>query len=96
MLDGNYLGMSFLANIFVRLIPNPGHFAVKKIAVGHSHEYLLRILKEVKLLETLRHPNIISYHHSWLETTRFSSFGPSIPTLQYVASSVSFTVGLLT
>ncbi|KAG8833557.1 putative serine/threonine-protein kinase iks1 [Serendipita sp. 400] len=65
ILNGNYLG----------------HFAVKKIAVGHSHEYLLRILKEVRLLETLRHPNIITYHHSWLETTRFSSFGPSIPTL---------------
>lgn len=65
VLDGNYLG----------------HFAVKKIAVGHSHDYLLRILKEVRLLETLRHPNIVSYHHSWLETTRFSSFGPSIPTL---------------
>lgn len=60
----------------------PGRFAVKKIAVGHSHEYLFRILKEVRLLETLRHPNIVSYHHSWLETTRFSSFGPSIPTLQ--------------
>lgn len=59
-----------------------GRFAVKKIAVGHSHEYLLRILREVRLLESLRHPNIISYHHSWLETNRFSSFGPSIPTLQ--------------
>lgn len=65
VLNGNYLG----------------HFAVKKIAVGHSQEYLLRILREVRLLESLRHPNIISYHHSWLETTRFSSFGPSIPTL---------------
>ncbi|KAG8844638.1 putative serine/threonine-protein kinase iks1 [Serendipita sp. 411] len=65
ILNGNYLG----------------HFAVKKIAVGHSQDYLLRILKEVRLLETLRHPNIITYHHSWLETTRFSSFGPSIPTL---------------
>jgi hypothetical protein len=61
---------------------NPlGHFAVKKIAVGESHAYLLSILREVRLLETLRHPNIITYHHAWLETTQFSSFGPRIPTL---------------
>jgi hypothetical protein len=41
---------------------NPlGHFAVKKIAVGESHSYLLKTLKEVRLLERLRHPNIISY-----------------------------------
>ena len=40
---------------------------------------------EVKLLEKLRHPNIITYHHSWLETTQFSSFGPPIPTLQCVS-----------
>ncbi|KAF8325815.1 kinase-like domain-containing protein, partial [Cantharellus anzutake] len=58
-----------------------GRFAVKKIAVGSSHKYLVRILKEVRLLETLRHPNIITYHHSWLEPCRFSTFGPSVPTL---------------
>ncbi|KAI0042819.1 kinase-like protein [Auriscalpium vulgare] len=61
---------------------NPlGHFAVKKIAVGQSSSYLLQILREVRLLETLRHPNIITYHHAWLETAQFSSFGPKIPTL---------------
>lgn len=77
-----------------------GRFAVKKIAVGQSHMYLLNALREVgvtsfapiyihkhslwiqvRLLETLHHPNIITYHHAWLETTRFSSFGPSVPTL---------------
>ncbi|KAJ7603575.1 kinase-like protein [Roridomyces roridus] len=61
---------------------NPlGHFAVKKIAVGESHSYLLNILKEVRLLEQLHHPNIITYHHAWLESCQFSSFGPKIPTL---------------
>ena len=41
---------------------NPlGHFAVKKIAVGNSHSYLLKILTEVRLLERLHHPNIITY-----------------------------------
>ncbi|KZS97124.1 Pkinase-domain-containing protein [Sistotremastrum niveocremeum HHB9708] len=58
-----------------------GHFAVKKVAVGDSPEYLVNILSEVRLLETLQHPNIITYHHAWLESCRFSSFGPSIPTL---------------
>ncbi|KAF8630993.1 hypothetical protein AX15_002685 [Amanita polypyramis BW_CC] len=58
-----------------------GHFAVKKIAVGESHSYLLRILREVRLLEQMRHPNIITYHHAWLETCQFSQFGPKVPTL---------------
>lgn len=61
----------------------PGRFAVKKIAVGESHAYLVDILREVRLLEALRHPNIITYHHSWLETTQFSSFGPRVPALLY-------------
>ncbi|KAJ7509442.1 kinase-like protein [Mycena galericulata] len=57
------------------------HFAVKKIAVGESHSYLLNILKEVRLLEQLHHPNIVIYHHAWLESCQFSSFGPKVPTL---------------
>lgn len=64
---------------------SPGRFAVKKIAVGESHSYLVDILREVRLLEALRHPNIITYHHSWLETTQFSSFGPKVPALLYVS-----------
>ena len=63
MLDGNPLG----------------HFAVKKIAVGESHSYLLKILREVcilprvnsvfnpllqvRLLEQLHHPNIVIYQY---------------------------------
>lgn len=58
-----------------------GRFAVKKVAVGESHTYLVDILREVRLLESLRHPNIITYHHSWLETTQFSPFGPKVPAL---------------
>jgi len=42
-----------------------GHFAVKKIAVGNSHSYLLKILTEVRLLERLHHPNIIAYQYAF-------------------------------
>ena len=35
-----------------------GLYAVKKVAVGESHDYLLKVLREVQLLQTLRHENI--------------------------------------
>jgi hypothetical protein len=69
-----------------------GRFAVKKIAIGQSASYLLNILREVHLLETLRHPNIITYHHAWLETAQFSSFGPKIPTLQYALLHLNYHI----
>ncbi|KAF8954903.1 hypothetical protein BDZ97DRAFT_2064311 [Flammula alnicola] len=79
------LGMGANGSVFLCqhvLDGNPlGHFAVKKIAVGESHSYLLKILREVRLLERLHHPNIITYHHAWLENSQFSSFGPKVPTL---------------
>ncbi|KAI0319145.1 kinase-like domain-containing protein [Amylostereum chailletii] len=79
------LGMGASGSVYLCqhvLNGNPlGHFAVKKIAVGQSASYLLQILREVRLLESLHHPNIITYHHAWLENAQFSSFGPVVPTL---------------
>ncbi|KAG5642875.1 hypothetical protein DXG03_001917, partial [Asterophora parasitica] len=79
------LGMGANGSVYLcqhMLDGNPlGHFAVKKIAVGESHSYLLKILREVRLLERLHHPNIITYHHAWLESCQFSAFGPKVPTL---------------
>lgn len=43
--------------------------------------YFISTLVKVRLLEQLHHPNIITYHHAWLETYQFSSFGPKVPTL---------------
>ncbi|OWZ58489.1 IKS protein kinase [Cryptococcus neoformans 125.91] len=58
-----------------------GTYAVKKVAVGHSKSYLHHKLREVKLLEALRHPNIIAYHHAWIDMTRFSELAPPVPSL---------------
>ncbi|GAA5846636.1 hypothetical protein JCM3766R1_005793 [Sporobolomyces carnicolor] len=58
-----------------------GLYACKKIPVGDSTLSLLRILREVHLLEAVQHPNIISYHHAWLETSIPATFAPAVPTL---------------
>ncbi|KAJ1890025.1 putative serine/threonine-protein kinase iks1, partial [Coemansia sp. IMI 209127] len=58
-----------------------GHYAVKKVAVGNNHIWLKRMLREVKLLESLRHPNVVEYKHSWLEMHSLTNFGPRVPCL---------------
>ncbi|KAI7866251.1 kinase-like domain-containing protein [Spinellus fusiger] len=58
-----------------------GHYAVKKVAIGNNHPWLVRMLREVHLLERLHHPNIVSYKHSWLEYSRLTAFGPKVPCL---------------
>ncbi|KAJ2089601.1 putative serine/threonine-protein kinase iks1 [Coemansia sp. RSA 487] len=58
-----------------------GHYAVKKVAVGNNHVWLKRMLREVKLLESLRHPNVVEYKHSWLEMHGLTNFGPRVPCL---------------
>lgn len=54
-----------------------GVFALKRVVVGNSHSWLIKTLKEVQLL---KHLNLVSYHHVWLEM-RQSSFGPRVPLL---------------
>ncbi|KAJ1505092.1 putative serine/threonine-protein kinase iks1, partial [Coelomomyces lativittatus] len=56
-------------------------YAIKKVAVGDNHPWLSRILREVTLLECLRHPNIVHYKHAWLESHQHSLFGPKVPFL---------------
>jgi serine/threonine protein kinase len=58
-----------------------GIFAVKAIPVGDSHQWLVRMLKEVTLLGRLKHPNIIEYKHAWLENRQLHTFGPEVPCL---------------
>jgi serine/threonine protein kinase len=59
-----------------------GTYALKKVPVGEDEEWLQRVLKEVKALETLcKHPNIINYKHAWLECDQIADFGPLVPCL---------------
>jgi serine/threonine protein kinase len=53
------------------------------VPVGDSTPSLLAILREVHMLESASHPNIIAYHHAWLETAAptQSRFVPKVPTL---------------
>lgn len=70
------LGMGAEGSVFLCQHVLDGHqlgrYAVKKVAVGDSRPYLDRVLREVRLLENLRHPNIIPYHHVWIEDAQFS------------------------
>jgi hypothetical protein len=52
-----------------------GLYAVKKVAVGESHDYLLKVLREVQLLQTLRHENIGQSHLSQCPMSRTSMRG---------------------
>ena len=56
-----------------------GHFALKRIPVGHDHEWLEKVLVEVQLLQHLSHQNLVSYRHVWLEDVQITKFGPSVP-----------------
>ncbi|KAJ3339250.1 hypothetical protein HDU93_008458 [Gonapodya sp. JEL0774] len=58
-----------------------GRYAVKMCAVGESHRWLVGVLREVKMLERVRHPNIVEYKHAWLEQYQLTPFGPPIPVL---------------
>jgi len=48
---------------------------------GEDYSWLIRILKEVHVLETLKHPNIIVYKHAWIEYHKVANFGPQVPCL---------------
>ncbi|CAG8456773.1 13914_t:CDS:10, partial [Dentiscutata heterogama] len=55
-----------------------GEYAIKKVAVGDNHSWLVKMLREVHLLERLKHPNIIDYKHAWLEHHQLTNFVPCL------------------
>ena len=58
-----------------------GTFACKRVPVGNDHDWLEKVLVEVKLLQKIPHRNLVAYHWVWLEDHQPSKFGPSIPCL---------------
>ncbi|KAG0045741.1 putative serine/threonine-protein kinase iks1 [Gryganskiella cystojenkinii] len=58
-----------------------GEYAIKKVAVGDNHDWLVQMLREVHLLERLHHPNIVSYKHAWLENHQLYQFSPEVTCL---------------
>ncbi|KAI8072397.1 kinase-like domain-containing protein [Gongronella butleri] len=79
------LGRGFRGSVFLceHMLDgvNLGKYAVKKVAIGNNHPWLVKMLREVHLLERLHHPNVVSYKHSWLEYDRLTPFGPQVPCL---------------
>ena len=85
-LGSGSFGSVFLCNHVIDSVPL-GEFAVKKVPVGDSREWLRGIMKEVKALERLAsHPNIVAYKHSWLEMDRANAFCPYVPYLYILMS----------
>ena len=58
-----------------------GQYACKIIPVGDSKEWLLRVSREIRALEAVRHPHVVSYRHSWLEHAQIADWGPTVPCL---------------
>jgi serine/threonine protein kinase len=86
LLNGEALGLyackkSKLAFSSPSLVDSSDNSFAQAVPVGDSTLSLLRILREVHLLEAVQHPNIISYHHAWLETSTPATFSPAVPTL---------------
>lgn len=49
-------------------------YALKKIQFKNSSQYLLeKVVREVKTLALLHHPNIVRYHTAWLENVDYMS-----------------------
>ncbi|KAL8276243.1 hypothetical protein RQP46_011360 [Phenoliferia psychrophenolica] len=54
---------------------------VRHVLNGENLGLLPELLREVHLLEALQHPNLVQYHHVWVEECRLSPYGPPVPTL---------------
>ena len=83
--EGRKLGKGFRGSVFeCRHILDDiiiGEYALKKVPVGDSYLWLMKMLNEVNILEKCRHPNIIEYRHAWIEVHQMTPFGPPVPCL---------------
>lgn len=67
-----------------------GTYAVKKLALSDDPDWRKRVFREVKALEYMHHPNIITYKHTWIEHAKLSDFGPEIPCLFMLMEYANF------
>lgn len=79
-LGRGYRGSVFLCQHILDGI-HLGEYAIKKVAVGDNHDWLVQMLREVHLLERLHHPNIVAYKHAWLENHQLHKFSPEVTCL---------------
>jgi len=56
-----------------------GTYAVKVISLLNSVANLRALLKEIKLMDILKHPNIVGFRHAWVENYQPAIDGPRIP-----------------
>jgi len=56
-----------------------GTYAVKVISLLNSVANLRTLLKEIKLMDILKHPNIVGFRHAWVENYQPAIDGPRIP-----------------
>lgn len=73
-LGRGYRGSVFLCQHILDSVPL-GQYAIKKVAIGDNHIWLVRMLREIDLLERLRHRHVIEYKHVWIEAHQLSRFG---------------------
>jgi len=64
-----------------------GTYAVKVISLLNIKANVRALLKEIKLMDILEHPNIIGFRHAWVENYQLTNDGPSIP---YMFISMEF------
>uniref|UniRef100_W5KKA7 Eukaryotic translation initiation factor 2-alpha kinase 1 n=1 Tax=Astyanax mexicanus TaxID=7994 RepID=W5KKA7_ASTMX len=58
------------------------HYAVKKILIKNvSRDDCVKVLREVKVLSSLQHPNIVGYHTAWMEHVQPAVNNPTKPML---------------
>lgn len=79
------LGKGSYGNVFKVLNKLDGQFyAVKKILIKKvSKEDCMKVLREVKVLSSLQHVNVVGYHTAWMEHVQPASYPQSfLPALE--------------
>ncbi|KAM6897781.1 eukaryotic translation initiation factor 2-alpha kinase 1 [Xenentodon cancila] len=74
------LGKGSYGNVFKVMNKLDGqHYAMKKILIKRvSKEDCMKVLREVKVLSSLQHVNVVGYHTAWMEHVQPAAYSESI------------------